>query len=198
MMVPIVVLGVVGLGIATPTEAGALAVALALIFGVAQQQLSRQRLLRALLDAVQDTGAIFLVVIFASVLATALALEGGPDVVAQWMTNLGASSAVLAAVVAAFALSSVVGPLPTLFVLGPLVAPAMAKLGIEPLRIAMALGTAISLGLLVPPLGPIFASLAAGTTEHFSRVALGIGYFALAGFVVLGMSLFGPIWQPFD
>jgi TRAP-type C4-dicarboxylate transport system permease large subunit len=196
--VPFIVLGVIGFGYATPPEAGALAVALALIFGITQRQLSGQRLLRALLDSMQDTGAIFLVVVFAYCLAAALTLENAADVVVQWMSNLGAGPALFAAALAAFALSSIVGPLPTLFVLGTLVAPAMAKLGVEPMRIAMVFGTATSLGLLVPPLGPIFGTLAAGTRERLSRVVQGISYFGLAGLVVLGFALYGPIWNPFN
>jgi TRAP-type C4-dicarboxylate transport system permease large subunit len=194
--VPFIVVGAVLIGIATPLEAGALAIAVALVLGLAQHQLSGQRLLRSALDSVQDTGSILLVVIFALCLSYALAAEEAPAAVTQWMLAIGAWPALLCAVLAICIASAVVGPLPTLFVLTPLLLPAMNQLGVDPIRFAMVFAIAISLGLLVPPLGPIFASLAAGTTERSSRVAFAVGYFSLAGLLVLAMAVYGPIWTP--
>ena len=138
--------------------------------------------------------------VFAYCLSAALTQEGAPDVVTQWMSSLGAGPAVVAAVFAAFALSSIIGPLPTLFVLGPLVAPAMTKLGVEPLRIAMVFGMAMSLGLLCPPAGSDLRHL--GGRNDRALLAGGPRYrlstSTLAGFVAIGLCLYGPIWQPYD
>ena len=197
LIVPLIVLGTIFEGLVTPTEAGALALGLALVIGLIQRELSGRRLLRAGLDSLQDIGAIYLVIVFASILSAAFAYEGVQAVVEGALAALSIDVIVGIVVVAMIALCALAGPLPTLFVAGPLLAPVVIKFGFDPLRCAIVLAVATTLGLLVPPVGPIFATLAIGTTERFGKVVTGIGLFSLVGLAMLVLGWAGPLWYPF-
>lgn len=195
VVVPLAVLGTIYYGIVTATEAGAIAVALALALGLLERKLLARQLLRAGLDSLQDIGAIYLVIVFAVLLSTAFAYEQTSSTLMAAAAHLDGSILVGIAVMATIILCALTGALPTVFVAGALLAPVMVKLGVDPFRAAIIIVVATALGLLVPPIGPIFATLAIGTTERFGKVVLGIVLFSLVGVAMLALGWWGPLWE---
>lgn len=191
ILAPIWILGLIGVGILTPTEAAAFAVAFALIFGALLRQLTGPILLRAVQDSLYDIGAIFLVVVFARVLSYALAVEGFPQMLANWSTSAGPSTALAGMLVLTFIASATTGLLVTLFVVGPLAFVAMMSVGVAPTTFAVAFGIVATLGLLMPPVGAVFATLAVGTMERTRRITAGVIYFSLPMVIVLALTLLG-------
>ena len=189
ILAPVLILGLIGGGILTPTEAGALAVAIALIFGAVLRQLSGRILLRATQDSLYDIGAIFLVIVFARVFSFAVTTEGFPAMLSNWSVVAGPSVALAGILVLTFATSATTGLLVTLFVLGPLASLAMTVVGIDPIGFAIAFALVATLGLLVPPVGAIFATLAVGTMERVRLVVAGVAFFSLPIVIVLLIAL---------
>lgn len=176
-------------GIMTPSEAAAFAVVLAIVLGLALRQLTMRLFFRATLDTLYDAGAIFLVVVFARMLTWAFVMEGGTKGVSDWAFTFGPMLA-LAGIAAFFVASgALTGMLISMFVFCPLILPVGALFGFDPQTFALVILIAATIGLSVPPVGAIFATLAAGTTERLSRTAAGIILFALPILAILVLAL---------
>ncbi|MCP4381685.1 MAG: TRAP transporter large permease subunit [Hyphomicrobiales bacterium] len=191
VLAPIWILGLIGAGILTPAEAAAFAVAFALILGALLRQLSGRILLRAVQDSLYDIGAIFLVIVFASVLSFALTYEGFPMMLGDWSEVAGPPAALAGILVLTFVTSAITGLLVTLFVVGPLALLAILAVGIDPIDFTIAFALVATLGLLMPPVGAIFATLAVGTLESMRRTITGVIYFSLPIAIVIALALWG-------
>lgn len=192
---PFVIVGSILVGLVTPGEAGAMGVFFALVVGLLQQQLTGRRLLRAAMDALQDSGIIVLVFAFSIVFSGSLRYEGESlNYLNEFAGALGNWPALMMFVVAVVLTTMLLGPLIALFVALPLAFPSLLTLGFDPTVMAVTFCSAITMGLLVPPTGPTFATLIAGTTGSVSPAVAGLSYFALVILLLLLASLFVPLW----
>ncbi len=185
VVTPLILAVILG-GIVTPAEAGAFAVALAILLGLVLRQLSVRLFFRATLDALYDTGAIFLVVIFAKGLSLAIAFEITPDAVAGWASAFSPELALAGVIVLVIVTGAMTGLLITLFVLGPLITIFLLATSVGGYQaVSLAILIAATIGLSIPPAGAIFATLAAGTTEPVHRIVRGVAVFTIPLLVAL-------------
>lgn len=194
LVAPYVILGGILNGLVTAAEAGSLGVFFAVIVGLFQGQLTGRRLLRASMDTLQDAGAIVLVFAFAMTLITGFAADGSLQATRELISALGAWPALLAAIAVTVLVTALLGPLIALFVVLPIFVPPLIAAGYASMVIGVASSAAITMGLLLPPTGPLFASLIAGTTGNASRAVTGLSYFTLVIVFLLAASLLGPFW----
>ena len=173
-------------GIATPTEAGALSLLLLLIGFVAGGFPWRQ-FLKAGSTALQDIGMIYLTVAFAATLGMALHLEGAINELDAVLQNAIPASGVYLVFVAAMVgmLSSAVGPLATILLVGPALYPTATALGIHVHAFTVVVGAAAGLGTLAPPFGTVFVSLSAGSPLPSGHVASAMMLVLLIGALLL-------------
>lgn len=189
LLPPVIVLVAIFSNWMTPTEAGALAAVTAIILGLLEGELTGRRFLRAIVETMYGVGAILLVIIFASVFVSVLAMQNVPAAISDWVLAIPPGVLLPTTLLVAFAASALGGLSITLFVVAPLALPAMSLMGYDVRSFSVGLALAAVLGLLVPPTGAIFATLAAGSNEPATRTIGGLGYYALGVFVTLAFVL---------
>lgn len=152
------------LGVATPTEAAAIASVYALLATLLSKS-GRRTIPGAFLQAGRETAAIGLLVASSAPLVFLLAIDGLPQALAGWVTALGANP--LAVMLAAnLILLAVGGPLdvgPGILLFAPLLQPSVVAAGIDPVAFGVILIVNLMIGGLTPPVG-VLVFVAAGIT----------------------------------
>jgi len=152
----VAVLGSILFGIATPTEAAAVGAVGSILLAWRRGPL--WPLMRPVADkTAQITAMIFLILIGATLFSLVFRALGGDDLVSRALTDLpgGASGAVLIVMLAVFLLGFVMDAFEIIFVVVPIVAPALLKLpGIDPIWLGIMLAMNLQTSYMHPPLGP--------------------------------------------
>ncbi|WP_051228416.1 TRAP transporter large permease subunit [Pleomorphomonas oryzae] len=152
------------LGVATPTEAAAVASVYALIAALAVPG-GRNASLAAFLQAGRETAAIGLLVASSAPLVFLLAVDGLPQALAGWVTVLG-NNPLAVMLIANLILLGVGGPLdvgPGILLFAPLLMPSVIAAGIDPVAFGVILTVNLMIGGLTPPVG-VLVFVAAGIT----------------------------------
>jgi tripartite ATP-independent transporter DctM subunit len=153
------VLGSILGGIATATEAASVGAVGAIV--LALTKLGRKEFAAVLPPVVartaQVTSMIFVILIGATLFSLVFRGLGGDDMVHRALADLpgGAAGAVIAVMLAMFLLGFVMDAFEIIFVVVPIVAPALLKLpGIDPVWLAIMMALNLQTSYMHPPLGP--------------------------------------------
>jgi len=156
LLMPMVVLGTMILGIATPTEAAGMAVAYALFLGVVvYRELNFSSLLQVLKSSAVTTGSITFTIAGASVVGwVATAEQLGPKL-AQVFLSITDNPLLIIFIINAMILflGFPLEPLPMIMMLIPILHPVIKQLGIDPVHFIVVFTINIQLALLTPPVG---------------------------------------------
>lgn len=156
LVIPVVVLGSILAGIATPTEAAVLGVlAVLVVGGLLYRQLTIRAFATQLLSALRTTASIFFIIATAAAFARVLTLYGAASSLAQWITGLTSSPLqfLLGVNLVYLALGCVVDTVPILLVFVPLLMPSVRALGIDPVHFGVITVFNLLIGLITPPYG---------------------------------------------
>jgi len=155
LTVPVVVLGSILTGIATPTEAAVLGVIAVVVIGVAYRQLSAATFARQCLATIHTVGAVFLIIAAAAAFGRVLTLYGAADSLAQWMTGITMDPLLflIGVNVVYLLLGSMVDTVPILLVFVPLLMPTVQALGIDTVHFGVITVFNLLIGLVTPPYG---------------------------------------------
>jgi tripartite ATP-independent transporter DctM subunit len=150
------VLGSILGGVATPTEAASVGAVGAILLAVRKAPL-RGLLMPVVEKTTEITAMIFLILIGATVFSLIFRALGGDDMVHRALSNLpgGADGAVLAVMLAMFLLGFVMDAFEIIFVVVPIVAPALLQMsGIDPVWLGIMMAVNLQTSYMHPPLGP--------------------------------------------
>jgi tripartite ATP-independent transporter DctM subunit len=151
------VLGSLYLGIATPTEAGSLGAAVALLMAVQRRRLSWTGLYEVLLDTVKVTAFIMLIVVAAAVLSWVFDFLRLPRAMVQVVNDANLAPWVVMLIITAVYLilgcfiESIAMMLMTLSVTFPII----VAIGLDPLWFGVVLVLLVEIGLITPPVGMV-------------------------------------------
>jgi tripartite ATP-independent transporter DctM subunit len=152
----VAVLGSILFGVATPTEAAAVGAVGAMLLAVRKAKFAAL-LMPVVEKTTQITSMIFLILIGATLFSLVFRALGGDDMVHRALTDLpgGAAGAVLTVMLAMFLLGFVMDAFEIVFVVVPIVAPALLKLpGIDPVWLGIMMAVNLQTSYMHPPLGP--------------------------------------------
>jgi tripartite ATP-independent transporter DctM subunit len=158
LSIPIVVIGGIRFGYFTPTEAGAMAVALALFLGMVVYREQRLRDLPPILVRTAiDTGVIMLIISLSAPFTVFLAYHQIPQHIAAFFAGFSGSNVVFLLAVNLFLLAggALMEGVTLLVLTTPLLAPVAAKLGIDPVHFGMVVVFNVVLGSVTPPFGQL-------------------------------------------
>jgi tripartite ATP-independent transporter DctM subunit len=150
------VLGSILYGVATPTEAASVGAVGAMLLAARKSAL-RTVMLPVVEKTTQITAMIFLILIGATLFSLVFRALGGDDLIHRALANLpgGADGAVLAVMLAVFLLGFVMDAFEIVFVVVPIVAPALLKMpGIDPVWLGIMIAVNLQTSYMHPPLGP--------------------------------------------
>ncbi len=150
------VLGSILYGIATPTEAASVGAVGAILLAARKARL--RDLMRPVVDkTTQITAMIFLILIGATLFSLVFRALGGDLTVERALTNLpgGVNGALLVVMLAIFLLGFVMDAFEIIFVVVPIVAPALLKMpGVDPVWLGVMMAVNLQTSYMHPPLGP--------------------------------------------
>ena len=156
LLLPFMIRGMVGGGVATATEVSAIAVVYAFFVGVVLYGgIPRKRILPMLVETVAMSGAILLILGTASAMSWALTQSGFARDLTAIMAGLpgGAAIFMVASIVVFLILGCVLEGLPAIVLLAPIMFPLARTLGINDIHYSMVVVTAMNIGLMAPPIG---------------------------------------------
>ncbi len=193
------VLGSILGGLATPTEAASVGAVGAIVLAAAK--LGGAGLARVLVPVMtrttQVTSMIFMILIGATLFSLTFRGLGGDDMVHRALADLpgGAGGAIVVVMAAMFLLGFVMDAFEIIFVVVPIVAPALLKLpGVDPVWLAVMMAINLQTSYMHPPLGPTLFFLRGVappeiTTRH---IYVGIIPFVLVQLLALAVLWFVP------
>lgn len=156
LVLPFLIRGAVGGGVATATEVSTIAVLYALVIGALfYGGIGAKKFYAMLVETAALSGAILLILGTASAMAWALTQTGFANQLAIYMTDLpgGWFSFLLVTIAVFMVLGCVLEGLPAIVLMAPIMFPIAARLGINDVHYSMVVVTAMNIGLMAPPIG---------------------------------------------
>lgn len=154
LLVTLVMGGIYG-GLFTPTEAGAVGAAGAILIAVAKRRLTLRTLWAVTLETGHITASICFLIICATMYARMLALSGLPVFLTEWVIaqDLGVYGFLACFVVLLILLGTILDSSSILLITLPLVLPIAYLLQIDLIWLGLITVLAVEIGLLTPPMG---------------------------------------------
>jgi len=202
LLMPVVVLGTMILGIATPTEASGIAVAYALFLGGAiYREFTVSSLLEALKSSAVTTASITFTIAGASVIAwVATAEQIGPKLAGVFLSITDNPLLILFMInLLILLLGFPLEPIPMIMMLIPILMPVVKQLGIDPVHFIVVFTVNIQLALLTPPVGANLFVVTAIAKSDILKVSRALIPFLVALLVALVILIVFPsvtLWLP--
>ena len=188
LLTPVILLGGIWTGQFTPTEAAAVAVAYALVLGgIFYREFSFKQLAAVFVSTTKETAAIGIIVCAANFYGWLLVRSGITIKLAEGIAGLSTDPLMILLVINVFLL--IVGcflePVCAILILGPVLLPVTAKLGIDPLHFGVVMVLNLMIGLLTPPFGVVLFVMAGFSKLPFERVVWAVLPFLIPLLAVL-------------
>jgi len=199
--VPVVILGGIYGGIATPVEAAALACIYAAIIGCfVYRQLTWQGIIKALRTSVRTTSMIFVLVAMAYGVNAVATMLGVPTALASMALGFGKMGILLMVMGLMLFLGFMLEEISTMVVMVPIFWPSLVKLGVDPLQFGVVICTAAAIGYCTPPIALNLYTAASVANVSSTAVFRKVIPF-LIGIVILNLiTVFVPqvsTWLPY-
>ncbi len=187
LLVPFVILVGVTMGIFTPSEAGVVAVAIALITGFAYKSLKLSELPKIFVNSIGTSAGILIVVAFGNVLGWTFAMDQIPAKIAAAVTGISTNPTVCLFIIMGIML--IVGffmeGYSAMMIFGPVFAAVASAVGINMVHYCMLFVIIINIGLLTPPVGMILFVSSNICNIPLSRISKTIWPFVVAAVIAL-------------
>ncbi|HEY9053987.1 MAG TPA: TRAP transporter large permease [Rectinemataceae bacterium] len=154
LMAPVIILGSIYAGIATPTESAIMGVFYALFVGLfVYKTITLETLLSALSDTVVSSAVVMFVVAMAGIFSWAASTLGVIDAAANLVQSLTSSKVVFLLLINVVMLIAgmFLDAISITYVFMPIILPVILKLGIDPLFFGIVLVVALAIGQITPP-----------------------------------------------
>lgn len=150
----LVVIGCIYTGVATATEAAGIGAALALIFALCRKG-QKGSIWKGLVETGSSTASIFLLMISSAVFSVALGTTQLPTMLAETVTGLNLSPAVLLLllIIPYLILGCLIDGISMIFITMPVVFPIIEAAGIHPVLFGIFVTKLVEIGAVTPPVG---------------------------------------------
>jgi tripartite ATP-independent transporter DctM subunit len=197
------VVGLIVLGIATPSEAAAFGVLAVVVIAAGFRVLTFDALTKALNDTVLVTGMVFLLIIASSVFSQLLAFSGATRVAVEWAVALegGALLKLLLMFGALLVLGMFIDQISIMLLTIPIFFPLAKALGFDPVWFGLLMLLALEMSLTTPPFGLLLFLMQGvapkGTT--LGQVALAAAPYLVCNLILAALLIAWPmigLWLP--
>jgi tripartite ATP-independent transporter DctM subunit len=202
LLTPVILFGGLVSGLFTPTEAAAVAAGYALLLGlVIYRTLPLAHLPRLLAETVETTGVVLALLMTATALAWCLSLSRIPQMLGPMIVaTIGDPLLFLLAVnVVLLLVGMVMEAIAAMLVLVPILVPAAAGFGIDPVHFGLIFVLNLMIGTITPPVGIVLFVTARVAGLPFDRLSRAIlPWLAPLVVVLLAVTLHPPLatWLP--
>jgi C4-dicarboxylate transporter DctM subunit len=155
LMMPVIVLGTIYGGVATPTEASMLAVVYAIALGLISRNLTLRDLAEAAVNTGKLTGAVLIILGPAMAFGKLLTLYEIPNQISLAITTISDNPLIVLVLISLFLVfvGTFMETLSTIVLLTPVFLPVLAQLGVDPVQFGILFVVLSEVGFLTPPLG---------------------------------------------
>lgn len=201
LMLLVVVIGGITAGIFTATEAAAVAVLYALVLSLLYRELRPADLPRVLLETVETTAIVMLLIATSMGMSWILAYLNIPQGVSATLVSLSDQPFVILLIINAILLSvgTVIDITPAVLIFTPVFLPIAVELGIDPTHFGIIMILNLCIGLCTPPVGSVlFVGVAVARTT-VSRVIRPLMPLYVAMILALMVVTYWPalsLWLP--
>lgn len=197
------VIGLILLGIATPTESAALGAFGTLVLGLAYRELTWAGFMRALIATMKVTVMIFWIIACATGFSQLLAFTGGGPGLVNYVINLGLSpmAIVLAMVGILLLLGCFMEQLAIMMLTIPLMMPVIKTLGLDPLWFGVLVLITMEVAVLTPPFGLVLFVMKGAAPPNVTMVDVyrAATPYIVFNIIVLAIMIAAPnfaLWLP--
>ncbi len=195
LQTPIIILGGILIGVSTPTEASAVAVAYALLVAFFVLRSMRLADLWPVLSrAALGTSAVLLLVGAAVAFKTVVSLSHAPETMTEIILGLSDNPLVLLFLInmLLFLVGMFLDAGPAIIILGPILGPIFVELGVHPVHFAMIMAINLTVGLATPPMGLVLFVASGVSGEKVETIARAILPFLAVQVIVIFMITYIP------
>ncbi|MCG6536496.1 MAG: TRAP transporter large permease, partial [Syntrophales bacterium LBB04] len=202
ILMPIVVVGSIVFGIATPTEAAAVAVAYALFLGfVVYKKLTLRSTFEVVKRCAVLTASVSFTVAGAAVISWVATAEQITVQMTQGLLSISSNPLVILFVINGilFILGFPLEPLPLTMMLIPILFPVVTKLGVDPVHFVVIFAVNTSLALITPPVGATLYIVSALGQTSVSKVSRAVIPYLIGLIIALIIITVWPgltLWLP--
>ncbi|NIC06114.1 TRAP transporter large permease [Billgrantia bachuensis] len=195
LLFPVWLLVGIRYGLFTPTEAGAFAVAYALLVGcVIHREMGIREVLTAMHASVRDIGMIMLIIMFSGIIGYVVSFERVPQTIAELTLGVFSSHATLLLTLAVLLvlLGMLLEATVVVMLLTPILVPVVKAAGVDPVHFGLLMMTLVTFGGMTPPVGISMYTVCGILRCSFFDYSRELVPFALAVFVVVLAIIFFP------
>ncbi len=195
LQTPIIILGGILIGVFTPTEASAIAVFYALIVSFFVLRSMRLSDLPAIfMKSALASATVLLLVGAAVAFKTVVSLSHAPELLADAILGLSQNPLVLLFLinVLLFIVGMFLDAGPAIIILGPILAPIFADLGVHPVHFAIIMSVNLTVGLATPPMGLVLFVASQVSGEKVETISKAILPFLAVEVLVIFLITFVP------
>jgi len=202
IIAPFIILGGILGGVFTPTEAAAAAVLYAAIISLfVTRELPLKELPAILYRTAVISSALLLVVGTAMIFSWVASLSGFTGTLGRFLFSLTEDPYLLLFIIniLLFIAGMFLDAGPAILILGPILAPTLAQLGVDPLHFAIVMCVNLSLGLATPPMGLLLFVVSAMSRVPVLRIARELLPFYIVHIAVIFLITYVPataLWLP--
>ncbi|MFD0915197.1 TRAP transporter large permease [Pseudahrensia aquimaris] len=195
LLIPIIVVGGLIAGAYTPTEAAAIGVVIAMIFGfVISRDLTIPKFYELLVTTTRQTATVMMIIAGSAVLGVYLANEQVPQQIAQALG--GASDIFWVQLILINLFLLILGMFlhasAAIIVVVPLLLPLAVKMGIDPIHFGIIVCLNLGIGQQTPPVASVLLTVCSATGVPIEKVMVYGKWFIATMFVVLMIVSFTP------
>ncbi|WP_120496787.1 TRAP transporter large permease [Kiloniella sp. EL199] len=157
----------------TPTEAGAVAVVVTVILGLALGTLKLSDFPSMLVSSAKVNGIILPIIAFSLPLAQALAIMGVPQGFVYSVTSLTSDPVILILLMIGILIAAgcIMETTPNIVILAPILKPLADNIGMNEIQFCIMMITALGVGFITPPLGLNLFVVSGITGESILKIA---------------------------
>nr|WP_245214968.1 TRAP transporter large permease [Pararoseomonas indoligenes] len=199
VLLPVVILGGIYGGIMTPTEAAAVGCIYAIAVSLARRLIDGPGFARSFRAAAVTGSSILIIIAMTGVFNRAMVLNQVPQDIAVWLaTYIESPIAFLLTVnVVLLLVGTFMETNASILLMGPLLAPAAERFGIDPVHFGIIIATNLEIGLLTPPMAANLYVAARAAKVRLGDMLPYLGWFfaaALIGQAIITFVPFATLW----
>jgi TRAP-type transport system large permease protein len=195
LMTPVLLMGGILSGVFTPTEAAAVAVGYSFVISIFILKTLTWRDIPGVLTRAGITSSVVMLLVGAAMaFKTVAALAHTPELLASTLLSITENPLLLLLLVnlLLFIVGMFLDAGPAIIILGPILGPIFASLGVDPVHFAIVMVVNLTIGLLTPPMGLVLFATSAVSGLRVETIARAVMPFLLVEFAVVLLITFVP------
>jgi len=202
LLMPVLIVGIVVLGVATPTESSAIAVLYAATIGFAfTRKLKLPAFWRCVRGTVMISSKIMIIIALSQLYIYVLSIERVPEELKTFMTSLDLGPVTFMMIFAAIVLlfGTFIDVSPAILLLTPVFLPTAVEIGISPVHFGIVLVSGLAVGACTPPVGNCLNVCSAISRMGIGPIFAGALPFLAANLLTMILCILFPalvLWLP--